>query len=144
MEKELKELLKSQPLAVLATQKGDQPYTNLVAFNASEDLKFLFFATIRSTRKYANISADPKISMLIDNRSNQISDFRVAMAATATGEAEEVDLCKEKSLLDAYLLKHPDLEEFVTSPTCAFLRVRVKTYVLVTGLQDVTEIHMTS
>ena len=82
--------------------------------------------------------------MLIDNRSNQSSDFRRAVAATATGEAEEVDIRKEKSPLDAYVLKHPHLEEFVNSPTCAFLRMKVEAYVVVNGLQNVMVIQMGS
>ena len=78
--KDLLSLLNSQPLALLATQNQGQPYASLVAFAASDDLKALFFATTRSTRKYANLSSDSRVAMLVDNRSNQASDFRWAMA----------------------------------------------------------------
>ena len=68
-------LFASQPLAVLATMMSGQPYTNLVAFCETDDLKCLLFATNRSTRKYDNLVENPQIAMLIDSRANQESDF---------------------------------------------------------------------
>ena len=91
VKRNLRKLLRSQPLAVLATQNQGQPYASLVAFASSDDLKSLYFATTRATRKYANLSGDSRVAMLVDNRSNNASDFSLAMAATATGTAVEVD-----------------------------------------------------
>jgi len=48
--------------------------------------------------------------MLVDNRSNKSSDFRLAMAATATGKAVEVAPRERERVLDRYLEKHPHLE----------------------------------
>ena len=143
-EKDLKSLFVSQHLGVLATQNNGQPYTSLVAFASSEDLKSLFFATTRATRKYANLSADSRVAMLIDNRSNKPSDFQWAMGVTATGRVEELAYPERKTSLTAYLAKHPHLEEFVSSPSCAFLRIRVETYYVVTRFQNVVEIHVRS
>ena len=107
IKRDLGKLLQSQPLAVLATQNQGQPYASLVAFASSDDLKSLYFATTRSTRKYANLSGDSRVAMLVDNRSNKASDFRWAMAATATGTAEEVDSRERESALDLYLPNIP-------------------------------------
>jgi hypothetical protein len=41
-----------------------------------------------------------------------------------------------------YLGKHPYLEGFVTSPTCALLRIKVEKYIVVTRFQEVREIQM--
>jgi heme iron utilization protein len=139
---ELKRLLQSQPLAVLATQQEGQPYASLVAFSSSDDLKRLYFATSRSTRKYAGFSADPRVALLVDNRSNKPSDFRLAMAATATGNALEVVPTKWQTVLDLHLAKHPHLEDFVRSPTCALCEVRVRTFFVVTRFQSVVEVHV--
>lgn len=143
-EKDLKSLFVSQYLGVLATQDHGQPYTNLVAFSSSEDLKYLFFATTRATRKYANLTADSRVAMLIDNRSNTPSDFQRAMGVTATGVAGELASSEKATSLAAYLAKHPHLEDFVSSPSCAFLRIRVETYYIVTRFQNVVEIHVRS
>jgi len=144
VKKDLKNLLESQPLAVLATQNNGNPYANLVAFAFSDDLKSLFFATTRATRKYANLTADHRVAMLVDNRSNQATDFRQAKAVTVSGRAEEIDKKREKKFLDIYLTRHPQLKEFVTAPSCAFLRISVDTYYLVTRFQNVIEIHLTT
>ena len=140
--KDLKKLLQSQPLAVLATQSRGQPYASLVAFASSEDLKSLYFATTRSTRKFANLSGDSRVAVLVDNRSNKASDFRWAMAATATGRATEVGPGERESVMDRYLSKHPHLKDFVHSPTCALCEIKVQSFFVVTRFQHVVEVHV--
>jgi nitroimidazol reductase NimA-like FMN-containing flavoprotein (pyridoxamine 5'-phosphate oxidase superfamily) len=137
----LKALLESQRLAVLATHREGQPYGSLVSFVATEDMKQVLFATTRSTRKYENLTADARVALLIDNRSNQDSDIHEATAVTATGRAEEIEGSDKKRFLRLYLERHPYLRDFVNSPTCALLRVRVETYYLVNRFQEVTELH---
>jgi nitroimidazol reductase NimA-like FMN-containing flavoprotein (pyridoxamine 5'-phosphate oxidase superfamily) len=129
-------------LAVLATHSEGEPYTSLVAFAATDDLKHLLFATGRSTRKYANLTADHRVSLLIDNRSNRAADLRHAMAVTAVGEAREVGLDERQLLGKLIVDKCPGLKELVDSPSCALLKVRVKTYYAVQRFQDVTEWHL--
>ena len=138
----IRKLFKSQKLAVLGTQDKGQPYANIIAFAAHDDLKCLYFVTARATRKYANIKADARVSVLVDNRSNQDSDFSLAVAVTATGTAKEVLDSRRDEVLTIFLAKHPMLEEFVRSPTCALLRVDVQTYYLVRRFQNVMELHV--
>jgi uncharacterized protein YhbP (UPF0306 family) len=135
----LKDLFSSQRLAVLATQSKKQPYGNLVAFMATNDLKHLLFATTRATRKYAS---NPRIAMVVDNRSNQEADFHQAAAVTATGVVKEVEGAEKGRFQKLYLSKHPYLKEFVSSPTCALLKVEVETYYVVNRFQNVTELHI--
>ncbi|MGD2125989.1 MAG: pyridoxamine 5'-phosphate oxidase family protein [Desulfobacteraceae bacterium] len=140
--KRLKDLLNSQKLGVLATHSKRQPYASLVAIVATEDLKHLLFATTRSTRKYENLARDPRVAVLVDSRSNQDADIHNAMAATATGGAEEVPQSEREAYLEIYLSKHPHLKDFVSSPTCALIRVKVDTYFLVSRFQRVLELHI--
>ena len=142
MKEDLKGLFASQRLAVLATQNEGQPYTSLVAFTAGEDLKQLFFATTRATRKYANLTADSSVAMLIDNRANEATDFRWAMAVTATGKVEAIEGHEREEALKLYLAKHPHLEEFLSSPSCALLRISVDRYYVASSFQKVIEIHV--
>ena len=136
----IRALLESQRLAVLSTQDHIQPYSNLVAFAATPDLKYLLFATTRATRKYANLLANCQVSILIDNRANEAADFAEAAAVTVLGQAEEMQGTELSQLLPLYLGRHPYLQDFVTSPTCALFRVSVERYILVTRFQDVREI----
>ena len=139
---QIKDLFANQSLAVLATSMEGRPYTSLVAFVSSDDLARLYFTTGRSTRKYANISRENRISLLMDSRSNHSSDFREAIAVTALGTAKEVDKDRETELLALFLRRHPDLEEFVDCPNTALIQVEVATYLVVSRFQEVMELRM--
>lgn len=136
----IRELLTTQRLAVLATQGQGQPYGSLVSFASTPDSRQILFATSRSTRKYGNLRADPRVALVIDNRSNRESDFHQAVAVTAIGRAEEAPDTERATLLELFLRKHPYLADFVTAPACALLRVRVDTYYLVSRFQQVEEL----
>lgn len=138
----LRNLFESQKLAVLATQGGGQPYANLMAFAASKDLKKIVIATTRATRKFANLTADARVAILFDNRSNTERDFHNAVTVTATGKAKEVGNRDKKRFQKLYLDKHPHLEGFVTSPTCALMMINVEVFYIVTRFQNVMELHI--
>ncbi|MBN2297234.1 MAG: pyridoxamine 5'-phosphate oxidase family protein [Deltaproteobacteria bacterium] len=139
---QLHDLFFTQPLAVLSTNTKGQPYCNLIAFAASDDIAELIFATARATRKYTNIKNDSRVSLLIDNRSNSVSDFHNAMAVTSTGTVSEISEQEKTDFLKTYLKKHPHLEEFVMSPTCALMRVKVDKYYVVRRFQNVMVLHV--
>jgi nitroimidazol reductase NimA-like FMN-containing flavoprotein (pyridoxamine 5'-phosphate oxidase superfamily) len=136
----IRELLESQRLAVLSTQGQVQPYSNLVAFAATPDLRYLLFATTRATRKYANLLKHAQVSILIDNRTNETADFAEAAAVTILGRASEVHGYEHSQRLKIYLSRHPYLKDFATSPNCALFSVKVERYIMVTRFQDVREI----
>ena len=138
----LKALFSSQNLAVLSTHTDGQPYASLVAFVASDDLRQIFFATPKTTRKYANLVADSRVALLIDSRMNEESDLHVAVAATAMGNAYEIDKTENDSFITLYLDKHPYLESFIKSPTCSWIRVDIASYYLVRRFQNVMELHL--
>jgi len=143
MKEIIQNLLDSQRLAVLSTLMSGRPYSNLIAFAATDDLKDIFFATTRATRKFANLTAEPRVSLLMDNRSNQETDFGEASAVTVLGTAAEVLGPDRDKYLQLYLKKHPYLEDFITAPTCALIRVKVEKYIMVTQFQEVREIYPT-
>jgi hypothetical protein len=109
---------------------------------ATDDLKHLLFATTRATRKFVNISKNPKVAMVVDNRSNEESDFHQAAAVTATGVVKEIMGPEKARFQKLYLSKHPYLKDFVSSPTCALLKVEVETYTIVNRFQNVIELHI--
>jgi len=137
----LRELCAGQPLAVLATAAGSEPYTSLVTVAVTPDLRRLYFATLRATRKWANLAGNPQVSLLMDNRGNQVTDFSRAAAATIIGMAEELREPELEAGLAIFLHRHPHLTEFTGSPNCALFRVRIASIYLVTRFQNVTEFH---
>ena len=140
--KRLGALFQSQTLAALSTHNDGQPYASLVAFYAAEDLRHIYFVTPRTTRKFANLNADSRVAVMVNSSTNQASDFHRAISVTAVGSAEEIEGSETEPVLKRYLVKHPHLEEFVRSPTCALVRISVKTYYLVKNFQNVMELHL--
>jgi nitroimidazol reductase NimA-like FMN-containing flavoprotein (pyridoxamine 5'-phosphate oxidase superfamily) len=138
----IEQLFDSQRLAVLATQHDGQPYTSLIGFWASPDLKQLFFATSRITRKYAYLSTDRRVSLLINNSCNQSSDFYEAVSVTVIGEATEADRTMRAEIIPHYLAKHPQLSDFIRSDSTALIHVKVNKYLVVHNFQNVWELEM--
>ena len=138
----VRRLLDEQLLAVLGTHHDGAPYTSLVAFAPTEDLRSLLFATSRATRKWANLTGDARASMLIDSRTNRAEDFADAAAVTVLGVVEEVTGEERPAFLEVFLAKHPHLTDFTAAQSCALLRLNVETYILVTRFQHVVELHV--
>lgn len=136
----LKGLLTSQLQTVLATQAQNQPYTSLMAFVVTEDFKRLLIATYRNTHKYRNLTSNPKVALLIDNRTGHMQDHYRSIAVTATGCAREVDPTEIDSWLALYLAKHPNLKEFVMSSDCVHMEVQVEHYYLINQFQQVVDV----
>jgi len=135
-------LLEEQTLAVLATSEQGRPYTSLVAFAVTPDLRAMLFATARDTRKHANLTAEPRVSLLVDNRAQQNSDLQKGTAVTVLGRAETVEGSERERLQERFLARHPQLDAFVRSPSSALVRVRVEVYYLVSSFQQVVEIRL--
>lgn len=136
----LEKVLLGQRFAVLATQNGGQPYGSLVAFVPSEDFSGLFFATIRETHKFENMTRDPRVALMADDRMNRVSDLREAVAVTAIGEAREIRGSEREAAVPVYLSRHPDLKGFLEDPRCALMKISVKKYVIVSAFQNVEEL----
>jgi len=139
IKKEIFRILASQQLGVLATYGSEYPYTTLIAYAFTDDLKYVLFATTRNTRKYANIQNNPNISMLIDNRTNRAVDFSNAQALTVLGKAEEISDDEKPKYTTIYLQRHPYLKEFVMNPDCALMRIQSHKYILVRRFQESIE-----
>jgi heme iron utilization protein len=133
-------VLGSQQVGVLATRYRGGPHLSLVAYTHSGDLREIFFVTPVYTRKAAAIGEDPNVSLMVDNRQNVERDFDACVAVTARGVAEPLTDPQREDLQPAYLERHPYLEEFASSPSCRFFRIRVHGYTLVSRFQDVEEI----
>jgi nitroimidazol reductase NimA-like FMN-containing flavoprotein (pyridoxamine 5'-phosphate oxidase superfamily) len=125
----LREILGRQYFAVLNTLRQGLPYSNLVSFAITDDLRSLVFVTGRNTQKYRNIQENHNISLLIDSRTNTPSDTSDAIAITVVGTArEETD---DKSILqDILLARHPQLRHFVEAPDSAIMLVTVQEYII--------------
>ena len=130
----------SQMHAVLATDSNGQPYTSLIAYTLTPDMKGVVFATPKSTRKYKNILRNSHVSLLIDTRSNTTKDYMQAESITILGDARPVRKGKEWSKSAQVLTKkHPQLTGFIDSPEIALVFVKITRCIHVTKFQTVSE-----
>jgi len=134
----LKEILKNQRFAVIATQGKNEPYTNLVSFTSNENLKKIYFPTSKKTKKFENIIRNSKISILIDNRGNKPKDIKNAIAITAVGIAKEII---SSEIVNNFIKKHPYLKDFINSYNCAMIEINVEKYIIVDNFQNVNIIN---
>lgn len=133
-------LLREQRFAALATQGGDAPYTSLVAFAVAPDLRQLVFPTRAGTRKFANLEVNPRVALLVDNRSNTAADYRNAAALTVTGHVSLVRGPESDERREWLRARHPMLASFLTEPDCRVATVAVAEYLLVTRFEAVVRL----
>jgi len=134
-------LLSGQGLGVLATTDPDgHPYASLIAFAANANHTELYFVTPRATRKFANLSQDNRVALLINNSINQPVDFHEAVAATILGQTRLLDNAERMRVQDIYLQKHPYLQQFAASPSCAMFAIEITGITMVQKFQSVSEL----
>jgi len=137
LEATIRRVLERNELAVLATQRDGQPHASLMAFTPLEGLRFLGFATYRSTLKYKSIKQDPRVAVLVEDRGSTAGHPDGRLVLTALGEAIETPEERRKGHIATHLARHPDLQKFLSSPECEFIRVAVHAYQVVSGVEDV-------
>ena len=137
------QLLASQSLAVLSTIDKGSPYASLVAFCFSKDLRIMYFATPRATRKYKNVNDQPQVAFLVDSRANKAEDFHQAVAVTVLAQCEEVAEENKQEVAGPFLEKHPYLNEFVNASTTALFAANAEKYIYVSHFQEVLEYKVT-
>jgi nitroimidazol reductase NimA-like FMN-containing flavoprotein (pyridoxamine 5'-phosphate oxidase superfamily) len=135
----LKDLDAKENFAVLATDDAGLPYTSLISYALTPDLKIAIFATPKGTRKYRNILHSAQVALLIDNRSKSKHKLLKIEAITIIGTARHVRKGKKwGDLAEIFLKKHPDLEEFLHAPTTALIEVQIIQCVHVSHFQTLS------
>ncbi len=140
IQESIKELCESQSFAVLATQGSGQPYTSLIGFFTSEDLKYLVFATPKETRKFSLLEGDNRVALMVDNRGLQPNSINHISALTITGNSRVLSDKEEIKKWSGMLTeKHPYLNSFVKASSTAIVLVEVYRYFYVRRFQEVFE-----
>lgn len=132
-------LLNTVGFAVLATEHTGQPHTSLVAITPVDGWHRLVFATYRNTRKFANLTHNKRVSLLMDGRRSEAGcGAPGSCILSAVGRVQEAEADTHAALLLSHLHRHPDLLGFTQSPDCVLLEVVVEAYQVVHGIDDVT------
>jgi len=133
-------LVNSEPFAVLATQGEEQPYGSVVATAFTPDLSHVVFGTPITTRKYRFLIANDRIAMVVDDRPRWRNELMRVQAVTLTGRAHPLERNDDFApWADLLVARHPQLEGFVSSPSCALFRVDIVRFFHVQRFQEVRE-----
>ena len=100
------EILASHRVMAISTVRPDGwPQTTFVGF--ANDGPDIFFTIFRDSQKFANIAAEPRVSIAIGE---EPADLRLARALYASGVAEELtDTDERKRAWDILKHSHPNL-----------------------------------
>lgn len=133
---EMKQLVKEKGICVMATLAGGKPHCSLMAYAANDEGTEIYMATLRSTKKFRNITENPAVSLLVDTR-EEASHRSTARALTIEGVCLRVEDDRKKHWArDRLLGKHPHIEEFVTNSDCEILCVKIQSFLLLKGLTE--------
>ncbi len=135
----IKNLLVSQPFGVLSTVASEQPFNSLVAFSNDDNMKYIFFATPKKTRKFKTILSNKSVSLLIDNRPDQLENINEISIVTANGCAEVLEGEERVTATENIVDKHPNLDEFLNAETTGIIKIVVEKYYCIKNFQEVFE-----
>ena len=132
---QMKALAAEKTICVLATAAGNRPHCSLMAYVTDKYCREIFMVTHRSSRKYHNLTRNPAVSLLIDTREEL--ERTQAQALTVEGVFEKIqDEDKRASVRSRLLAVHPHLQAFIDHPDGELLCIKVKSFLLLTGLNE--------
>ena len=140
VKKRIDKVLDSQSIAVLGTSKNNEPYSSLVGFVITDDMRELVFATMRQRPKYENMVGNPRVTLMIDDRNEQNNDFNETTSVTIIGTAEDVTSAERDEYASMLVERHPILTDFVSFPDCAIMRVKIDKIYVVSDFESVVKI----
>ena len=135
-------VLSGQRLGVLATTGEEYPYTSLIGFVTTPEMKSIVFATMKQTRKYENILKHPRVSLLVNSSNNTADDFKDAAAITIMGSCAPTSGEEKKDLQKIYLERFPFLKDFIKDPSCELIKIKIERFLVVTRFQEVRYIEV--
>jgi nitroimidazol reductase NimA-like FMN-containing flavoprotein (pyridoxamine 5'-phosphate oxidase superfamily) len=137
MIRKMKELILQKDTCVLATVSGDKPHCSLMSYLPDPEVRELYMVTLRHTKKYQNLLANPWVSLLIDTREDTAgSELRQKKALTISGIFQKVEPGRIETLRSEFIRKHPQLKELIQDPSAEMISIRLHSLQLLEGFRD--------
>ncbi|MCB2227427.1 MAG: pyridoxamine 5'-phosphate oxidase family protein [Desulfarculaceae bacterium] len=141
MEKMLS-LIRSQNLAVLATQGEGAPRASLMSYLWDDEGKTLYLISREDSRKFVNLMERPLVSLLIDDRADA-QGLGGVKALSVEGEAGLLDdPAREAALKQRFAKELPHLAELANDPRARVVAVRAKTLLVLDGPTEATRLEL--
>lgn len=138
MLEKMKDIIKGNDLCVLATVSEGEPHCSLMSYVSDEEGDEIYLISLKQTKKYANLMANPTVSLLIDTREEEKGQRRIDIKAlTVIGEFQIIKDQTKKSLIHAKFLKtHPHLTDFLNDPGAEIFCIKMRSFQLLDGVKD--------
>lgn len=135
---EMARMILENGVCALATCAGGQPRASLMSYAVEADCSTIYLATPASTRKWANLRANPEASLLIDERCQARERSPAPVRAlTLDCVLEPVDSPEaRRDILARIAARHPHLADFLAAPDMEPLRLRPRRALLLRGASE--------
>ncbi|NDV22114.1 pyridoxamine 5'-phosphate oxidase family protein [Desulfovibrio sp. JC022] len=131
-------LVRKCNILVLATSGEDGIHTSLMAYASSADCNEIYMVSSRKSRKWKNLSQNPQVSLLIDDRDGKLSDRRNEIKAlTVKGIFIPVtDDAEIKTIKSAIAETAPAIADAFSGPENSVIRIKADSFQLLNGPQN--------
>ena len=117
-ESDLVDYIRSARLAIVSSLgSGGGPQSALVGIGVTDDLNIIFDTTT-DTRKHANLTRDPRVSVVVAGPSEQTLQYEGLAAPVSTSRPEDL------AIREAYYLSWPDGRQRLVWPNLASWRIK--------------------
>ena len=135
MRDDIRKMISENNVCVMATVANGAPHCSLMSYATDDECREIYMATLKDTKKYRNLVANPTVSLLIDTRDASPKDKTRAL--TVTGIFQNVEQEQRRTdIHKALIKKHPDLKTFFNNPDARIITVRVVALQLLYSVTD--------
>jgi nitroimidazol reductase NimA-like FMN-containing flavoprotein (pyridoxamine 5'-phosphate oxidase superfamily) len=128
----LETLLRDNSLCVLCTEAAGNPYCSLMTYLLSDDLGTLYLVSTRESRKFKNLLANPRVSVLVDSRQHPTGEANI-VSVTFAGLFQPLTDAEVPPIKTAFAGKHPELTEILNHPDSVIFAIKLTAYLLLDG-----------
>ena len=130
-------ILRENTLCVLCTELNGNPHCSLMTYIMMDDPNVLYLVSTLESRKYQNILANPRVSILVDTRQNR-DTTATENIVSVTFEGLFHPLAEpETQMVKTHLAQaHPELDAILKNPDCVIFGIRLKSFLLLDGPVD--------
>ena len=132
----MQEILCANDLAVLATCAENQPHCSLMAYVPNEDCRTIYMLTQRDSRKFRNISANPRVSLMVDTRLDSPESRTAIKALTISGTCSPCPQSMQKQFKQLLVQKHSQLKTLSAQKDAIVLEITIKSFLLLDGIDN--------
>ncbi|WP_303866789.1 pyridoxamine 5'-phosphate oxidase family protein [Acetobacterium wieringae] len=128
----LESLLGDNSLCVLCTETDGNPHCSLMTYLLSDDQTTLYQVSTRESRKFKNLLANPRVSVLVDSRQHQSQGANI-VSVTFSGLFKPLAESEVQPVKTTFAGKHPELMEILNRPDSVVFAIQLQSYLLLDG-----------